>query len=110
MARIRSIKIGFFRNEILASLPFQHRLLFEGLWLLAYHRQPFHTEPPTSAELARYRCDGAGWGYTPTESLLYCRRGLSDLQAKGLVEHVPHGNRRCRVSGRTCCTWRLTQR
>lgn len=35
MARIRSLKIGFFRNEHLCALSFQHRLLFEGLWLIA---------------------------------------------------------------------------
>jgi hypothetical protein len=35
MPRIRSLKIGFFKNEDLASLSPWHRLLFEGLWLLA---------------------------------------------------------------------------
>jgi hypothetical protein len=35
MPRIRSLKIGFFQNEQLAELPFEHRLLFAGLWLLA---------------------------------------------------------------------------
>ena len=35
MARIRSLKIGFFENEELARQPYEARLLFEGLWLLA---------------------------------------------------------------------------
>ena len=35
MARIRSLKIGFFTNERLAEFSPWHRLLFEGLWLLA---------------------------------------------------------------------------
>lgn len=35
MPRIRSLKPGFFRNEYLCALPFQHRLLFQGLWLHA---------------------------------------------------------------------------
>lgn len=35
MPRIRSLKIGFFKNEELAALSPWHRLLFEGLWLLA---------------------------------------------------------------------------
>ncbi len=35
MARIRALKIGFFQNEDLAALSPLHRLLFEGLWLLA---------------------------------------------------------------------------
>lgn len=32
MARIRTIKPGFFKNEDLAELPFPARLLFIGLW------------------------------------------------------------------------------
>lgn len=35
MARIRSLKIGFFHNEELCDLSPWHRLLFEGLWVLA---------------------------------------------------------------------------
>lgn len=35
MARIRSLKIGFFQNESLCELSSWHRLLFEGLWVLA---------------------------------------------------------------------------
>jgi hypothetical protein len=33
--RARSLKPGFFKNEKLGHLPFSHRLLFAGLWLLA---------------------------------------------------------------------------
>lgn len=35
MARIRSLKPGFFTNEHLAELPFEARLCFAGLWTLA---------------------------------------------------------------------------
>jgi hypothetical protein len=35
MARIRTIKPSFFKNEDLAELPMQARLLFIGLWALA---------------------------------------------------------------------------
>lgn len=35
MARSRNIKPGFFKNEELAELPFETRLLFAGLWCLA---------------------------------------------------------------------------
>jgi hypothetical protein len=35
MARIRTIKIGFYKNEHLAELSPTHRLCFIGLWLLA---------------------------------------------------------------------------
>jgi len=35
MARARTIKPGFFKNEYLVELPFEYRLLFVGLWTLA---------------------------------------------------------------------------
>ena len=35
MARLRTIKPGFFMNEELASVPPLGRLLFEGLWCIA---------------------------------------------------------------------------
>lgn len=35
MARSRNIKPGFFKNEFLAEIPFESRLLFIGLWTLA---------------------------------------------------------------------------
>lgn len=35
MARARNIKPAFFKNETLVELPFEHRLLFVGLWTLA---------------------------------------------------------------------------
>lgn len=35
MARARLLKPGFFQNEDLAELPFEGRLLFAGLWILA---------------------------------------------------------------------------
>ena len=33
--RARNLKPGFFKNEDLAELPFEGRLLFAGLWCLA---------------------------------------------------------------------------
>jgi len=35
MARTRSLRPGFFKNDLLAELPFEARLLFAGLWTLA---------------------------------------------------------------------------
>lgn len=35
MARARNIKPGFFKNPELAELPFEYRLLYIGLWVLA---------------------------------------------------------------------------
>lgn len=35
MSRTRSLRPGFFKNDLLAELPFEARLLFAGLWTLA---------------------------------------------------------------------------
>lgn len=35
MPRTRSLRPGFFKNDLLAELPFEARLLFAGLWTLA---------------------------------------------------------------------------
>lgn len=35
MSRARNIKPGFFKNEALADLPFEYRILFQGLWCVA---------------------------------------------------------------------------
>lgn len=35
VARSRILKPGFFQNEVLAELPYEGRLLFAGLWVLA---------------------------------------------------------------------------
>ena len=58
MARTRSIKPGFFKNEILAALPYQDRLLFAGLWTLADREGRLEDRPPRiRAELFPYDHD-----------------------------------------------------
>lgn len=37
-------------------------------------------------------------------------RAIHRMKSAGVVERVPHGDRKCRVSGRTCATWRLKER
>lgn len=55
MPRIRSLKIGFFHNEQLCELSFGHRLLFEGLWLLADREGRLEDRPKRiKAELFPY--------------------------------------------------------
>lgn len=65
---------------------------------------------PTSAELSVTRHWGKEEAWSGDRKLLYVRRGLSDLQTEGVVEAVPHGKRQCAVTGRTCETWRVSQR
>jgi hypothetical protein len=83
MARIRSLKIGFFKNEELAALSAHHRLLFEGLWLIADREgrledrprrikaelfpyesldvDPMLTDLHNRNFITRYTADGAGY-------------------------------------------------
>jgi len=61
---------------------------------------------PTSAELAY----GQDWGASWDGAVLFARRGLSDLQAAGVVQAVPNGQRTCRVGGTRCETWRVVPR
>jgi hypothetical protein len=66
---------------------------------------------PTSAELAAQDDMWAGdIMRTWDAQLLLIRRGLSDLQAAGVVEAVPQGQRRCRMTGRRCEVWRVVSR
>lgn len=53
--RARNLKPGFFKNEILSSLPPQTRLLFAGLWLLADRKGRLEDRPlRIKAELFPY--------------------------------------------------------
>jgi hypothetical protein len=45
MSRSRNIKPGFFKNEVLAQLPFWQRLLFIGLWTVADRAGRFEDRP-----------------------------------------------------------------
>lgn len=74
-------------------------------WLARYINK--FQNPPTSAELAADHGDGYYHGGHVMGHTLYVRRGLSDLQTAGVVETVPKGKRRCRVSGKTCECWRV---
>jgi len=64
---------------------------------------------PTSGELTTWAfAEGSGqsWDWT----VLYVRRGLSDLKRTGVVEVVPQGKRPCRTTGSSCETWRVVSR
>jgi hypothetical protein len=56
MARTRSIKPAFFKNEILGQLPYQDQLLFIGLWTLADRAGRLEDRPARiKAEVFPYR-------------------------------------------------------
>ena len=55
MSRARNIKPGFFKNEVLAEMPFVYRVLFIGLWTHADREGRFEYRPRRiKAELFPY--------------------------------------------------------
>jgi hypothetical protein len=79
------------------------------LRVLQHHAMSFD-DAPTSAELSSWwSAGGVSMRFASAfEQQLWFRRGLSDLQVKGLVEKA--GERTCAVSGRKCVTWRVVSR
>ena len=86
MARSRNIKPGFFKNEILAEMPPEYRLLFMGLWCLADREGRFE-DRPKKIKMELFPCDDFDIG-----------EGLSMLESGGfLVRYVVDGNRYSQV-------------
>ena len=73
MARARNIKPGFFRNEELAGLPFEFRLLFIGLWTLA-DREGRLEDRPKRIRMELFPADDVD-----------CDAGITALESCGLV-------------------------
>lgn len=83
MARARSLKPGFFKNETLAELPPMARLLFAGMWTLADREGRLEDRPKRiKAELFPYDHD------CDLETLL---DGLSDKQF--IIRYEVNGER-----------------
>lgn len=72
--RARNLKPAFFKNEDLADLPFEYRLLFQGLWCIADAQGRLEDRPK------RIKAD-----IFPYDSVDVVA-GLDSLQAKGFIE------------------------
>lgn len=96
-ARTRLIKPDFFRNEELAELPFEARLLFAGLWTIAdregrledrprrIRAHVFPYEPSIDADSFLHMLAAAGF------ILRYVVEGQSYIQVVGFAKHQqPH--------------------
>lgn len=81
MARIRSIKIGFFQNEILGTLDPLTRLLFAGLWLIADRAGRLEDRPR--------RIQGELFPYQPDFS---ANDALETLRAAGFITRYQVGD------------------
>ena len=82
MARARNIKPGFFKNEDLVELPFEYRLLFIGLWMLA-DRAGRMEDRPKRIKMEVFPADD-----------LDIDAGLDALQSRGFVVRYQVGEGR----------------
>jgi len=82
MARIRTIKPEFFKNDQLAELPFEYRLLFQGLWCLCDRRGRMEDRPK------RIKADV--FPYDDVD----CEAGLQALHDAGFIARYEHDGTR----------------
>lgn len=73
MSRSRNIKPGFFKNDLLVELPFEHRLLFIGLWTEA-DRDGRLEDRPIKIKMALFPADNVD-----------VNAGLQALHDKGFI-------------------------
>lgn len=89
--RIRSLKPGFFTNEELAELPFEARLLFQGLWCLSDSHGRFEWRPKRiKAEIFPYDDKGSDGEVLDTSQLLHSLSLLGFI-FKYVVNGVEYG-------------------
>jgi hypothetical protein len=74
MSRARNLKPKFFKNEDLASLPFEYRILFQGLWCEADREGRLEDRPK------RIKAEVFPYDEVDVEA------GLSKLHASGFIE------------------------
>ncbi|MGL4667545.1 MAG: hypothetical protein ACRCWR_06415 [Saezia sp.] len=74
VARARNIKPAFFMNEALVELPFETRLLFIGLWMLA-DREGRLEDRPKRIKMALFPADN-----------INIEECLVELEARGLID------------------------
>lgn len=82
MARARSLKPGFFRNEVLADIPPLGRLLFAGLWTMADRAGRLEDRPK------RIKADVLPYDACDIDSL------LAALDAAGFIRRFEAGGDR----------------
>jgi len=96
VARLRTIKPGFFTNEQLAELPMAARLLFEGLWCLADREGRLEDRPKKiKVEVLPYDDENVDWLLTQLDDagfiIRYLAEGRPYIQIVNFLKHQsPH--------------------
>lgn len=79
MSRARNIKPAFFKNDVLAELPFEYRILFQGLWCEADREGRLEDRP------RRIKAEVFPYDDVDVDA------GLNALQSKGFIVRYTHG-------------------
>ncbi len=96
MSRSRNIKPGFFKNEELSELPFEYRILFQGLWCEADREGRLEDRPKRlKAEIFPYDDVDVDAGLTALASrgfiVRYTAEGGRYIQVTSFLKHQnPH--------------------
>lgn len=103
MSRARNLKPAFFRNEDLAELPFEYRLLFQGLWCLADREGRLEYRPKRiKAEVFPYDDVDVIKGLNELARLGFIELYPSDqIQYIQVVAFLKHQNPHCKESAST---------
>lgn len=96
MSRSRNIKPGFFKNEALADLPFEFRILFQGLWCEANRDGRMEDRPKRlKAEIFPYDAVDVDAGLNALQAagfiVRYAVTGTSYVEVLNFAKHQnPH--------------------
>ena len=103
MSRARNIKPGFFKNEELADLAFEYRILFQGLWCLADREGRLEDRPKRiKAEVFPYDNVDVAIGLAELESAGFITRYAShNLPCIQIVKFGKHQNPHCKEAAST---------
>ena len=103
MSRARNLKPGFFKNEELAELPFEFRILFQGLWCLADREGRLEDRPKRiKAEVFPYDNVDVAVGLAELERAGFIARYAADnLPVIQVLAFGKHQNPHCKEAAST---------
>jgi hypothetical protein len=103
MSRARNLKPGFFKNEKLADLPFQYRILFQGLWCIADREGRLEARPKRiKAEVFPYDKVDVEAGLDALQSAGFIERyAVEEVQYIQVLAFKKHQNPHCKEAAST---------
>lgn len=103
MSRARNIKPGFFKNDILAELPFEYRILFQGLWCEADREGRLEDRPKRiKAEVFPYDDVDVDSGLNALQLAGFITRyAVGKSQYIQVLEFKKHQNPHCKEAAST---------